>query len=130
MIRAHRTVRRLARPGSAGYSRQTELARKMLDGEIDAHLEPNDFAGRTVAEQLLWGGASALCGDIVRMALEHVDWPPEDSRWFWMLWRPVPGHEELQRSAAGAECCECFKLILARCGPHHRASDLRARHAA
>ncbi|SPF44237.1 hypothetical protein SBA4_3200018 [Candidatus Sulfopaludibacter sp. SbA4] len=22
-----------------------------------------------------------------------------------------------------ADCCECFKLILARCGPHHRASD-------
>jgi len=70
-------------PGSAGYARQTEIARKMLAGEIDAHLEPNDFSGRTVAEQLLWGGASALCAEIVRMALEHVDWPPEDPRWFW-----------------------------------------------
>lgn len=109
-------------PGSAGYSRQTELARKMLDGEIDAHLEPNDFAGRTVAEQLLWGGASALCADIVRMALEHVDWPPDDKRWFWMLWRPVPGHEDYNAQQQ-AECCECFKLILARCGPRHIAND-------
>jgi hypothetical protein len=109
-------------PGSAGYARQTEIARKMLAGEIDPHLDPNDFSGRTVAEQLLWGGASALSAEIVRMALEHLDWPPDDPRWFWMLWRPVPGHEDYNAQQQ-AECCECFKLILARCGPHHRASD-------
>jgi ankyrin repeat protein len=109
-------------PGSAGYARQTEIARKMLAGEIDPHLEPNDFSGRTVAEQLLWGGASALSAEIVRMALEHVDWPPDDPRWFWALWRPVPGHEDYN-ARQQAECCECFKLILARCGPHHCASD-------
>jgi ankyrin repeat protein len=108
--------------GAAGYARQTEIARKMLAGEIDPHLEPSDFSGRTVAEQLLWGGASALSAEIVRMALEHVAWPPEDSRWFWMLWRPVPGHEDYNAQQQ-KECCECFKLILARCGPHHRASD-------
>ncbi len=109
-------------PGAAGYARQTEIARKMLAGEIDPHLEPNDFSGRTVAEQLLWGGASALSAEIVRMALEHVDWPPDDPRWFWMLWRPVPGHEDYNAQQQ-AECCECFKLILARCGPHYTASD-------
>ena len=108
-------------PGSAGYARQTEIARKMLAGEIDPHLEPNDFSGRTVAEQLLWGGASAFCAEIVRMALEQVDWPPDDPRWFWMLWRPVPGHED--NAGQQAEGCECFNLILARCGPHHRAAD-------
>ncbi len=109
-------------PGAAGYARQTEIARKMLAGEVDPHLEPNDFSGRTVAEQLLWGGVSALCAEIVRMALEQVDWPPDDSRWFWMLWRPLPGHEDYNAQQQ-AECCECFKLILARCGPHHRAAD-------
>lgn len=30
-------------PGSAGYARQTEIARKMLAGETDPHLKPNDF---------------------------------------------------------------------------------------
>jgi hypothetical protein len=109
-------------PGSAGYARQVGIARKMLAGEIDPHLEPNDFSGRTVAEQLLWGGASALCADIVRMALEHVDWPQEDPHWFWMLWRPLPGHEDYNAQQK-AECYECFQLILARCGPHHRAAD-------
>ena len=39
-----------------------------------------------------------------------------------MLWRPVPGHEDYSAQQQ-AECCECFKLILARCGPHHRAAD-------
>ena len=109
-------------PGSAGYARQTEIARKMLAGEIDPHLEPSDFSGRTVAEQLLWGGASALCADIVGMALEHVDWAPDDPRWFWMLWRPLPGHDDYDTEQQ-AECCDCFRLILARCGPHHRALD-------
>ncbi len=88
-------------PGSAGYARQTEIARKMLAGEIDPHIEPNDFSGHTVAEQLLWGGASSLSAEIVRMALEHIDWAPDNPRWFWMLWRPVPGHEDYKRTAAG-----------------------------
>jgi ankyrin repeat protein len=92
-------------PGSAGYARQTEIARKMLAGEIDPHLEPNDFSGRTVAEQLLWGGASALSAEIVRMALEHVDWLPDDPRWFWMLWRPLPGHEDYNAQQQ-TDCCE------------------------
>jgi ankyrin repeat protein len=105
-------------PGSAGYARQAEMARKMLAGEIDPHLtEPNDFYGRTVAEQLLWGGASSGSLDIVRMALERVDWPPDDRRWFDKLLRPLHniGDYDAQQQA---ECCECFKLILARCGPH------------
>jgi ankyrin repeat protein len=109
-------------PYSTGYARQVEMARKMLAGEIDAHLTPNDFSGHTVAEQLLWGGASSLCADIVRMALERVDWTPENPRWFWALWRPMPGHEDLdERQQAG--CAECFQLILTRCGPHHRDLD-------
>jgi ankyrin repeat protein len=109
-------------PGSAGYARQTEIARKMLAGEIDSRIQPNDFSGHTVAEQLLWGGASSLCGEIVRMALEHVDWRQDDPRWFWMLWRPLPGYQDYNAQQQ-ADSCECFKLILARCGPHHRAAD-------
>jgi ankyrin repeat protein len=100
--------------GAAGYAAQTEMARKMLAGEVDPHLEPNDFMGRTMAEQLLWGGASSLCDDIVRMALERVDWPPEDPRWFGMLRRPTWNNGHLP------ECCETFRLILARTVPHHR----------
>jgi len=103
--------------GAAGYAAQTEMARKMLAGEIDPHLEPNDMSGHTVAEQLLWGGASSLCDDIVRMALERVDWPPDDPRWFGMLRRPT------WNNAHRPECCDTFRLILARAGPHHRDPD-------
>jgi hypothetical protein len=99
---------------AAGYAAQTDMARKMLAGEIDPHLEPNDMSGQTVAEQLLWGGASSLCDDIVRMALQRVDWPPDDPRWFGMLRRPTWNH------ADRPECCDTFRLILARTGPHHR----------
>jgi len=106
-------------PGSAGYARQTEIARKMLAGEVDPHYEPNDFSGRTVAEQLLWGGASAGSPDIVRMALQVVDWPPDDSRWFWKLFRPLHNIDDYKIEQK-LECLECFKLILARCGPHQR----------
>ena len=109
-------------PGSAGYAGQTEIARKMLAGEIEPHLEPSDFSGNTVAEQLLWGGASSLSVEIVRMALDHIVWKPDDDRWFWMLWRPLPGHEDYNEKQK-ADCCECVKLILARCGPHHCAKD-------
>jgi ankyrin repeat protein len=108
--------------GSAGYARQVEMARRMLAGEIDGHIEPNDFSGHTVAEQLLWGGASSACAEIVRMALAKVDWAPENPRWFGMLWRPLPGHEDLDAEQQ-ARCCECFRLILSRCGPHHRGSQ-------
>ena len=108
-------------PGSAGYARQTEIARKMLAGEIDPHLEPNDFSGRTVAEQLLWGGASALCAEIVRMALEQVDWPPDDPRWFWMLWRPVPGHEDYNAQ----QQAECLRVLQVDPGPLRAASPRR-----
>ncbi|MEO7193084.1 MAG: ankyrin repeat domain-containing protein [Vicinamibacterales bacterium] len=108
--------------GSAGYARQVEIARKMLAGEIDPHLSPDDSSGQAVAEQLLWGGASSLSAPIVRMALDRVDWKPDDPRWFWILFRPVPGHEDYNAQQQ-RESAECFALILARCGPHHRAAD-------
>jgi ankyrin repeat protein len=108
--------------GSAGYARQTEIARKMLAGELDSHIVPNDFSGHKVAEQLLWGGASAGSIDIVRMALERVDWPPDDPRWFGTLFRPLHNIEDYEVPQK-LECCECFRMILARCGPHHLGSN-------
>jgi ankyrin repeat protein len=105
---------------SAGRARQTEIARKMLAGEIHPHIEPG--SGQTVADQLLWGAASALSTEIVRMALDQIDWQRDDPRWFWKLWRPLPVEEDYN-ARQQAECCECFKLILERCGPNHRAAD-------
>lgn len=108
--------------GSAGYARRVDFARRMLAGEIDGHITPNDFSGHSVAEQLLWGGGSSGCAEIVRMALEHLDWRADDPRWFWMLWRPLPGHEDLDERQQ-ADCIATFRLILERCGPNHRAPE-------
>ncbi|HEX5000087.1 MAG TPA: ankyrin repeat domain-containing protein [Terriglobia bacterium] len=105
--------------GGAGYARQVEMARKMLSGELDGHVTPNDFSGHTVAEQLLWGGSSSLCVEIVRMALEHVDWTPDNPRWFGMLLRPMHSHGDYDEQQQ-AECIESYRLILARSGPDHR----------
>jgi ankyrin repeat protein len=72
-----------------------------------------------VAEQLLYYAASSQSIEIVRMALDHIDWPPDDPRWFWMLFRPVDYYSSQRR----VESLECFQLILAHCRPHLRAAE-------
>jgi hypothetical protein len=94
----------------------------MLDGKLDPHLEFGGFSGQTVPEQILWSGASGRSADIVRMALERIDWARDDPRWFWILWRPLPGHEDLN-DAEQADCRESFRLILERCDPNLRAGS-------
>ena len=102
---------------SVGYLRQVDVARRMLAGELDPHLESGSTSPEDVAERILWSGASGASADIVRMALERIDWPRRDPRWFWMLWRPLPGHEDLNETEQ-ADCRETFQLILARCDPN------------
>jgi hypothetical protein len=102
---------------SVGYVHEVEIARRMLAGELDPHVELGTFSGQTVAEQILWSGASGRSADIVRMALERIEWPRDDPRWFSMLWRPLPGHEDLN-DAEQADCRESFRLILERCDPN------------
>jgi len=107
--------------GSVGYIRNVELARRMLQGEIDPHLEPGASSGQTV-EAILWGSASGRSAEIVRMALERIDWPRDDPRWFWMLWRPLPGHQDLTEDEQ-ADSRATFRLILERCDPNLRAPE-------
>jgi hypothetical protein len=56
------------------------------------------------------------------MALERIDWPRDDARWFWMLWRPQPGHRDLTE-AEQADSRATFPLILERCDPNLRAPE-------
>jgi hypothetical protein len=42
---------------AAGLYRETELAGKMLSGELDPMLDDDILAGKTVAEELLWAAA-------------------------------------------------------------------------
>jgi ankyrin repeat protein len=80
------------------------------------------FSGEKVAEQILWSGASGRTVEIVRMALDRIDWPRDDPRWFWMLWRPLPGHQDLN-DAEQVDSSATFRLILERCDPNLRAGE-------
>jgi ankyrin repeat protein len=107
-------------PGTAASFRRTELARKMLAGEARYRLEGTS----TLAEELL---AAAACGgdpEIVRMALEHVDWRRDDPRWFGILEQPLRkwSHGSVAETWDASTYLTCFRLILDRCDP-----DLRGR---
>ena len=99
---------------------RTEIARQMLAGEVDGRLQDGMFAGATVAEQLLWGAADGGYPDIVRLALERVDWPRNDVRWYRMLWRPLPAR---QAARPGFQrYLECLRLMLERGDPNASGS--------
>jgi hypothetical protein len=106
---------------TVGIYRQTELARKMLAAEADRAVSDDPMAGRTVAEQLLWGAACGGAPDIVQMALEHVAWPRDDSRWYGILDQPLRlwshgVNPPRDRSVYLAS----FRLVLARCDANVR----------
>jgi ankyrin repeat protein len=107
--------------------RQTDLARQLLADEVAA-MPPGETGApaSTVAAELLEFGASGGDPEIVRMALERIDWPRDDRRWFWNLgsplsfWNHIPwlyaGNPELDRGTY----IICFRLILERCDPNMR----------
>jgi len=110
---------------TAAIYRQTELARQMLADEARGVLrEGTVSSGRTLAEDLLDFAASGGDPEIVRMALERIDWPRHDPRWFWFLARPLDfwnhipwlyaGNPELDRGTYLA----CFRRVLERCDPN------------
>jgi hypothetical protein len=110
----------VANATTAGLYRQTELARKMFAGEAEFRLD--GVGGDTLAEQLLWGSACGGDPEIVRMALERVDWPRDDPRWFTTLEQPLriwshgSGGVDWDRGTY----LTCFRLILERCDPNVR----------
>jgi ankyrin repeat protein len=110
---------------TAAIYRQTDLARQMLADEARGVLREGIVSpGKPVAEELLHFGASGGDPEIVRMALERIDWPRDDPRWFRSLteplyfWHHIPwlcaGNRELDRGTY----LPCFRLILERCDPN------------
>jgi hypothetical protein len=110
---------------TAAIYRQTELARQMLADEDRGTLPKETVSPeRTLAVDLLDFAASGGDPEIVRMALERIDWPRDDPRWFRFLARPLDfwnhipwlyaGNAELDRGTYLA----CFRLVLKRCDPN------------
>src|SRR6185295_9222334 len=112
-------------PDTAAIYRQTELAREMLAAEAERKLPDGVISpGRSLAEDLLRFAASGGDPEIVRMALEKIDWPRDDPRWFRILaeplnfWNHIPwlyaGNKDFDRGTY----LVCFRLILERCDPN------------
>ena len=110
---------------TAAIYRQTDLARQMLADEARGVLPEGIVSpGKPVAEELLRFGASGGDPEIVRMALERIDWPRDDPRWFrcstepLYFWHHIPwlyaGNREFDRRTY----LPCFRLILERCDPN------------
>jgi ankyrin repeat protein len=109
---------------TAALYRQTVLARKMLAGEAPYRLGSLG----TLPEDLLNGAACGGDSEIVRLALERVDWGRGDARWFGILEQPL----RLWNHGSGPLCdqklnrdtyVECFRLILKRCDPNIRGRE-------
>ena len=97
----------------AGYFGLIDQARQMLADEAAGRLRPQTVPdGGTVAPRLLDCGADGGRPAIVRLALEHLDWPPGDARWHWNLMRPLGTHAEGDRD----RYLECFTLMVERAG--------------
>ena len=105
---------------SAGLFRKPDLARRMISGEAPYRID--GAAGASLGEQLLWGSACGGDPEILRLALERVDWQRDDPRWFNML-------EQTLRHWAFGSATEgwdkhtylvCFRMLLDRCDPNLR----------
>jgi len=109
-------------PAAIGLYRLTDRARQMLADNASAR---DEESGQTAAERLLWGAACGGDPDIVRLALEHVEWPRDDSRWFSILEQPLRiwnhGTEFWANTGWDRRTyLTCFGLILSRCDPNLR----------
>jgi ankyrin repeat protein len=106
--------------GTVGAFGSIELARNALAGEAPCRLEGDEAS---VAEQLLWGSLRQGRAEIVRPALDGLDWSRDDPRWFPLLEQTLR-HDGDASATSWEESrhLACFRLLLDRCDP-----DLRGR---
>jgi hypothetical protein len=92
----------------------------MLAG--DAAYRLDGVGGDTLVEQLLWGAACGGDPEITRMAIECVDWPRDDPRWFEVLEQPLRiwTHGSGSLDWDRGTYLTCFRLLLERCDPNIR----------
>jgi ankyrin repeat protein len=104
--------------GTAGYLGLADRSRRLFEDEAAGRLQTGIVPpGSTVGEELLFSAAVSGNVGLVRMALEHLDWPQGDGRWYGRLMQPLGRHSEADRD----RYLKCFQLILERSGvdlPH------------
>lgn len=110
-------------PDIVGLYRETALARDLLAGNT-AVPEGSVPEGRSLEDYLLEYALSGGAADIVRLALDRIDWPRDDSRWFRMLGRGVDFWNHIPSLSAGNKefnrdpYIEAFRLLAQRCNPN------------
>jgi ankyrin repeat protein len=108
---------------SAGFSRQTEAAKRLLDDEAAGRLRAGATSpDATVAEDLIWTASGGGDPEIVRLALPRLDWPRDDERWLWSLWQSFTCHAGAERGL------DCFRQLLDRADPNVGASSRTMLH--
>jgi ankyrin repeat protein len=108
---------------SAGYACQTEAARQLLADEAAGRLRLGAVSpGKSVAEDLLWSACGGGDPEIVRMTLERIDWPRDDTRWMWPLWQAFTCNGGLDRGLI------CFRMLLGRADPNLNQSGQTILH--
>jgi ankyrin repeat protein len=108
---------------SAGFLRQTEAARRLIEDEAAGRLRAGATTpGNTVAEDLLWTAAGGGDPEIVRLALERIDWPPDDERWMGALWQAFTCDAGVERGV------DCFRQLADRADPNLGASSRTTLH--
>ncbi len=108
---------------SAGFACQTAAARQLLADEAAGLLRPGAvIPGSTVSEDLLWSACGGGDPEIVRMALERIDWPRQDSRWLGPLWQAFSCDGGVENGLA------CFRLLLDRADPNQSDSGQTILH--
>ncbi len=89
----------------------TDRVQQLLEDERAGRLaEGVIWPGGKVASAVLEFSAERGHVDLVRMALEHLDWPPGDANWYGILRRPFGKHPDADRERHIA----CFRMILER----------------
>jgi ankyrin repeat protein len=104
----------------AAIYHQTDLVRQILADHDRGMLAEGVISDKPLAEELFRSSNP----EIVRMALERIDWPRDDPRWFGILtdqlyfWHHIPwlyaGNREVDRKTY----LSSFLLILNRCDPN------------
>jgi ankyrin repeat protein len=74
----------MPQPYMVSAMHNVEEAKRLLAGNPTEH----------VVSELAWSAADHGCPEIVELAIPHLDWPLEDSRWHWMLIQPIRGVDE------------------------------------
>ena len=104
--------------GAIGAFGSAERSLRALAGATPCRLEGE---GGSFAEEILDGAVRHGHAEVVRAALEQIDWHPDDPRWFPMLEQAL-GHDSDPEGTDWTDSpyLACFRLLLERCNPNLR----------